>query len=156
VFTTGDDEHISTELYSHDKVALAGVKIPDDWRPQRSLSLASHAHRTLENLVAEVLKDGSPFDDPLPDVILMGTTFCFSGAFEFGTRRQCQEAVTSRGGAITENINLKTDVLVIGNDPNPNWAYGSYGNKISAAMMRKLRYSKPLIISELYWQALLE
>ena len=62
----------------------------------------------------------------------------------------------SRGGSITDGITSKTDVLVIGNDPNPNWSHGSYGNKISDAMVRKLQHRKPVIIPELYWRALLE
>ena len=95
-------------------------------------------------------------DDPLPEVTIAGTTFCFTGQFEFGTRKECQAAVASRGGSTTDHITNKTEVLVIGNDPNPNWAHGSYGNKIADEMVLKLQRGKPIIISELYWKAVLD
>jgi len=156
VFTTGDEDDDSTDLQSHDRAALLNVRIPDDWRPKRSLHKLSSAHKALEQMVADILKDGSPFDDPLPDVSVVGTAFCFTGVFEFGTRKECQTAISGCGGSFTEGITRKTDVLVIGNDPNPNWASGSYGNKIAEAMILKLQHSKPVIIAELYWRELFE
>jgi NAD-dependent DNA ligase len=112
--------------------------------------------RALEGQVGEVLKDGSPFDDPIPDVPIAGTTFCFTGRFEFGSRRECQEATVSRGGFFTEGICGKTEVLVIGSDGSPNWAKGSYGTKIEAAMVLRMHSGKPLIISEGHWTTLLD
>lgn len=106
-------------------------------------------------MVADILKDGSPFDDPLPVFTISRTAFCFSGEFEFGTRKECQAAVTTRGGTLTDSINRKTQVLVIGNDPNPNWAHGNYGNKIAEAMILRLQLGKLVIIPELYWRELL-
>jgi len=156
VYTTGDEEHVSTKLRPHDKAVLARTEIPADWHPKRGPSIPSKAQSALEQLVAEVLKDGSPFDDPLPEIAITGTAFCFTGEFEFGTRKECQAAVMSRGGTTTDGITGKTDVLVVGNDPNPNWSHGSYGNKISEAMARKLQHHKLVIIPELYWKALLD
>jgi NAD-dependent DNA ligase len=106
-------------------------------------------------MVADVLKDGSPFDDPLPEIAIDGIAFCFSGEFEFGTRKECQAAVTARGGTFTDGITRKTHVLVIGNDPNPTWSHGSYGNKIAEAMILRLQHTRPTIIPELYWRAIL-
>jgi hypothetical protein len=60
-----------------------------------------------------------------------------------------------RGGRVTEGVTGQTDVLVIGHDPNPNWAHGNYGNKICAAMMMKLQIGKPLIIPESFWRTCL-
>ncbi len=104
---------------------------------------------------ATTRKDGSPFCDPLPDISIAGTAFCFTGEFEFGTRKECQTAVTARRGTVTDGITRKTHVLVIGNDPNPNWSHGSYGNKIAAAMILRLQHSKPHIIPELLWREIL-
>ena len=109
----------------------------------------------LEDMVSDILKDGSPFDDPLPEVVVAGTSFCFTGEFEFGTRKDCQKAVTIQGGTVTDGVTRKTQVLVIGNDPNPNWSHGSYGNKIADAMILRLQYTKPYIVPELFWQKLL-
>jgi|694.fasta_scaffold11006_13 NAD-dependent DNA ligase len=154
VFITGDDGDASEELLPHDKSALAQVSIPEDWRP-RSSSTTSSAHKALEGMVTDILKDGSPFDDPLPEIVIAETSFCFTGEFDYGTRKECQAAVIARGGAITDGITRKTQVLVIGNDPNPNWSHGSYGNKIADAMILRLQHAKPCIIPELLWQKLL-
>jgi NAD-dependent DNA ligase len=155
VFTTGDEDDSSTDLQPHDRAALASVRIPDDWRPNRGSGTTSSARKALEQMVADILKEGSPFDDPLPDVAIAGTAFCFTGEFEFGTRKECQAAVTVRGGMFTDGITRKTQVLVIGNDPNPNWSHGTYGNKIAEAMILRLQHTKPNIIPELLWRKLL-
>ena len=91
----------------------------------------------------------------MPEVTIAGTTFCFTGEFEFGTRKECQAAVASRGGTTTDGMTDVPMSLVVGDDPNPNWAHGSYGNKISDAMILKLQRRKPIIISELYWKAII-
>jgi len=154
VYTTGDEGDDSTELLPHDKIALRLVSIPEDWRP-KSISDSSSARKALEGMVAEILKEGSPFDDPLPEVAIAGTFFCFTGEFNFGTRKECQSAVISRGGRVTDGITQKTQVLVIANDPNPNWSHGCYGNKIADAMILRMQFAKPHIIPELLWQKLL-
>ncbi len=155
VYTTGDEEHTSADLRPHDKAALAKTEIPADWAPKRSNRTTSSGATAIQELVTEILTDGSPFDEPLPEITIVGTTFCFSGMFEFGTRKECQAAVSSRGGRFTDGVTGQTDVLVIGHDSNPNWAHGNYGNKICAAMVLKLQHGKPLIIPESYWRTLL-
>jgi NAD-dependent DNA ligase len=156
LFTTGDEGDASTELAPHDRAALAGVRIPDDWRPHRGADSSSSSRKALEQVVVDILKAGSPFDDPLPDLSVPGTAFCFTGEFEFGTRKECQAAVTNRGGLVTDGVTRRTQVLVVGNDPNPNWSHGSFGNKISDAMILRLQFGKPSIIPELFWRELLK
>jgi NAD-dependent DNA ligase len=150
MFTTGDEDDSSTDLKPHDRVSLASVTIPDNWRPAHG-----SARKALEQMVAEILKDGSPFDDPLPEITIRGTVFCFTGEFEFGTRKECQAAVTTRGGTFTDGITRTTQVLVIGNDPNPKWSHGKYGNKIADAMVLRQQHAKLVIIPELYWRELI-
>ena len=156
VYTTGDYDRSSTDLQPHDKAVLARTEIPSEWKPERGSPIPGKTYKALEQLVAEVLEDGSPFDDPLPEIIIAGTTFCFTAKFLFGTRKECEAAIVSRGGSTTDGITSKTDVLVIGDTPNPNWSHGSYGNKIVNAMILKLHHQKPLIIPERYWRAILD
>jgi NAD-dependent DNA ligase len=156
VYTTGDEDHMSADLRPYDKAVLAQTEIPADWRPVRSNKTPSKTLTTMQELVTEILTDGSPFDDPLPQITIIGTTFCFTGGFEFGTRKECQAAILSRGGIVTDRVTEATDVLVIGHDSNPNWSHSNYGNKICAAMIRKLQHRKPIIIPELYWKSLLQ
>ncbi len=155
VFTTGDEDDSSTDLFPHDRAALATIRIPEEWRPKRAAGISPSARKALEQMVADILKDGSPFDDPLPEITIRGTVFCFTGEFEFGPRNECRVAVTARGGTFTDGITSQTHVLVVGNDPNPHWSHGSYGNKIATAMILRMKNGKPTIIPELYWRELL-
>ena len=155
VYTADDYDRSSTDLKPHDKTVLAHTEIPDDWKPKRSSPIPGKTYEILEQLVEDILKDGSPFDDPLPEIVVAGKAFYFTSKFQFGTRKECEAAIVSRGGTTTDGITSKTDVLVIGDMPNPNWSHGSYGNKIVNAMILKLHRRKPLIIPERYWCAIL-
>lgn len=155
VITTGDEEHTSGELRPHDRGALATVVIPEEWGSKRGQTIPSAARKCLEELIGNLLKEGSPFDDPFPEISIVGKCFCFTGRFEFGSRSQCQQAVVSCGGSFTDGVTSKTEVLVIGSNENPAWAHGSYGNKILAAMVSRMQRGNPAIISESYWKELL-
>jgi len=154
VFSTGDEFDTSIDLQPHDLSVLASVIIPEDWHPKRASGVTSHSRKALDHLISDLLKDGSPFDDPLPSVTIENTSFCFSGKFKFGTRQECLNAVISRGGAATKNVTSSTNVLVIGNDVNPNWSHGTYGNKIADAMILRMHHTTPHIIPEVYWSSL--
>jgi len=156
VFTTGDEDDSSSDLLAHDRDALARVQIPDTPRRNQGPRMPGAMREAHEEMICEVLKEGSPFDDPPPDDISIShTTFCFTGEFEFGTRKECQAAISSRGGGFTSHINSKTDVLVVGHSANPNWSHGTYGNKIMKAMILRLQFSRPFIIPERFWVTLL-
>jgi hypothetical protein len=156
VYTTGDEESSSTELCPHDREALANVVIPEDWRPKRGPSVKGSDRKVLEELISTLLKEGSPFDDPLPEVSIQGRAFCFTGAFDYGSRNECRQAIVSRGGSLTDGVTSKTDVLVIGSDASPAWSHGNYGHKIEAAMVCRMQRGKPAIIPEAYWRDLLQ
>jgi BRCA1 C Terminus (BRCT) domain len=156
VYTTGDEESPSMELCPHDREALANVVIPEDWHPKRGPTTTSADQKVLEDLISGLLKEGSPFDDPLPETAIHGKSFCFTGAFDYGSRSECRQAVVSRGGSFTEGVTSKTDVLVIGSDASPAWSHGNFGNKIEAAMVRRMQRGKPVIIPEAYWRELLQ
>ncbi len=155
VYATGDEETSFLELRPHDRAVLAQLVIPEEWRPRQRLNLNSKKRRALEDLVTDLLKEGSPFDDPLPEISITGSCFCFTGRFVFGSRSQCQQAVVTLGGSFTDGVTSKTNVLVIGSDANPAWAHGSYGNKIEAAMVSRMQRGKPAIIPEALWKRLL-
>jgi hypothetical protein len=155
VYTTGDQDTSTSELKAHDRAALASVIIPENWRPQPRFTKSNEKRRALEMLVADLLKEGSPFDDPLPELSIGGKCFAFTGRFEFGSRSKCQETIVSHGGSFSDGVTSKTDVLVIGSDANPAWAHGTYGNKIEEAMLRRMQFGKPVIIPEALWKQLL-
>src|SRR5262249_48212078 len=125
VYTTGDEDTATSELKPHDRAALARIVIPEDWRPQARFTISNEKRKALETLVAELLKEGSPFDDPLPELAVGGKCFAFTGRFDFGSRSDCQQAVVAGGGSFSDGVTSKTEVLVIGSDANPAWAHGS-------------------------------
>lgn len=155
IFTTGDEDDSSTELRQHNRAGLAQVVIPEDWRPHPRSTISNEKRKALEIMVSDLLKEGSPFDDPLPEISIAGKCFAFTGVFAYGSRSECQKAVVSCGGSITDGVTAKTDALVIGSDANPAWAHGNYGNKIEAALIRRMQSGKPVIIPESFWKELL-
>jgi hypothetical protein len=156
LYTTGDEDDSATDLRPHDRAALAQIVIPEDWCPRPRFTIDNEKRKALEIMVSDLLKEGSPFDDPLPEISIVGKCFAFTGLFEFGSRSDCQKAVISRGGSVSDGVTSKTDVLVIGSDENPAWAHGNYGNKIEAALVRRMLNGKPVIVPESFWKQLLE
>ncbi|NQU10006.1 hypothetical protein HQ590_04390 [bacterium] len=155
VYTTGDTDDASSELQPHDRSSLAQISIPDDWHPKPTSGTRTANRKALLDSLSDLLREGSPFDEPLPVFSVDGTCFCFTGKFTFGSRNECQQAVTSAGGSCSDNVTSKTDVLVIGSDASSSWAHGSYGHKIEAAMVRRMQSGRPVIIPEAYWKKLL-
>lgn len=156
VYTTGDEEGSSMELCPHDREALAHVIIPESWHPKRGPAIKSADRKIHEELISELLKEGSPFDDPLPELSIQGKFFCFTGAFDYGSRSDCRQAVVSGGGSFTDGVTSKTDILVIGSEASAAWSHGNFGNKIEAAMVCRMQKGKPAIIPEAYWRELLQ
>jgi hypothetical protein len=144
VFVTGDREQ-TEELLPHDMEMLVNFQIPPP-EPRKP--------RPDEGEILDLLRLGSPFDDPLPQVSIAGNMFCFTGKFDFGSRAACEGAVKERGGFVGP-VTLETDVLVVGNMPTPSWKAPTFGQKIEAAVCYKQMYGYPHIITETYWATLL-
>lgn len=152
LYITKDFSSESDELMPFDQATLASAEIPDGWKSDDAIA------EFREKLAEEVLSgDASPFDRPQPEVVFAGSTFVFTGKFAFGLRKECQEAVVSRGGTAKADgsVSQKTDYLVIGAKGSNNWKKGSYGRKIEAAIVSRREHGKPAIISEEHWTAAL-
>ena len=148
VFLTDDAESESSELKSFDPAALEAVVLPSDWEAKGQKLNTSYRARA-ESLLSE----HSPFDDPEPKVEFSGKHFCFTGNFEFGKRKACESAIKERGGIADDNAKHETDFLVIGKRGSDRFAKNGYGRKIEWAIVAKLEFGKPLIISEDHWVA---
>jgi NAD-dependent DNA ligase len=147
VFLTRDFDSDSDQIKTFSPEELAAVAIPDDW----SQSEAMAAFR--DEIAAEAMADGSPFDAPQPLVCCEGRTFMFTGNFDYGSRTACQAIVTERGGNApsTKTVTAEIDYLVIGSKGSATWKRGSYGNKIEAAILHRRQHGSPAIISEAHW-----
>ncbi len=144
VYSTGDFDTGSEELYPYDLEELRKVEVPEEW----CISKAIGEFRS--ELVASELKDASPFDNPQPTVEFHGRNFMFTGKFGFGSRKACQTAVVERGGAapFRKTVSREIDYLVIGYEGSKFWKRGSYGNKIETAILARREHGSPDIISE--------
>jgi NAD-dependent DNA ligase len=92
-------------------------------------------------------------DDPAPEVVFEGRSFCFTGVFIFsdGDRNQCEAAVRARGGYCYERPNQDLNYLVIGTFAEPAWVHKTYGRKIETALELKSTGASCKIISEEHW-----
>lgn len=92
-------------------------------------------------------------DEPVPEIVFQGRSFCFTGVFDFanGDRNQSEAATKARGGFCYERPNRALNYLVVGNNVEPSWAHGNYGRKIKAVLEFKSTGAKCQIVSEEHW-----
>ena len=94
-----------------------------------------------------------PIDSPPPPLEFNERSFCFTGKFAYGTRKQCEDAVSVRGGVALKSVTMSLDYLVIGIMSSRDWVESTHGTKVMQAVDYRNRYptvGKPLIISEEY------
>lgn len=111
--------------------------------------LIGHAGTTGTGSV--VMSTPLPLCNPQPLVNFTDDTFCLTGKFIYGTRKQCQAEVLSRGGDLHDNPTLTTSYLVVGSVASRDWIHCSYGRKIEKAVEYRSRGLPLRIISEEHW-----
>jgi NAD-dependent DNA ligase len=92
-----------------------------------------------------------PLDNPMPDIVFPGKSFCFTGPFVSGTRAWCESQVTQRKGSPVGSVSAGLNVLVIGTKVSPAWANQTYGRKIEAAFGHKQQGHPITIVNEEHW-----
>lgn len=114
---------------------------------------------TLESFTASDIKLGEamkssslPLCNPAPFITFPGRSFCFTGTFNYGQRRECAKAVEERG-ASSGSLTKSTDVLVIGCYATESWKHSSFGNKILKAAEMRSKGVPISIVSEEHWKA---
>ncbi len=158
LFHTGD-KFDSPDLMPFDLEELRNVVVPDDWKPEQSTRyrvVPSKRWERLQEQVMEMLKEGSPFDDPVPEIRFADASFVFTGKFASGTRAECQEAVEALGAVAQNSVTGNTNYLTIGNEGSESWRQGSYGRKIEKAMVLRMETGKPAILAESDWLAAIQ
>jgi len=112
----------------------------------------------LKEILSEFSPEGEtptqlPLDRPAPVVIIAAKNFCFTGTFVSGTRKWCEEQITTRGGGI-QNLPAKfPHYLVIGSKISGAWRNQTYGKKIESAMAARETKYPVSIINEDHWLA---
>jgi NAD-dependent DNA ligase len=153
VYLTGDEGQDTPDLLPFDPGQIDSVVVPAEWKPHRSKikkTKGFERERLLE-MVTDILKEGVPFDDPVPMIEYPSRHFCFTGKFSFGTRTQCQQAVSAKGGIPDDDVNLDTNYLIVGGELSPAWANESYGRKIEKALIYKLEDRPIVLLTEAEW-----
>ena len=83
-----------------------------------------------------------------PEIEFAGMKFCFTGGSSRYTRDELFDTVRRLGGTVTNSVSGKLNVLVVGADGNPCWAYACYGRKIAQAMQLRKSGARILVVHE--------
>jgi NAD-dependent DNA ligase len=143
------DQPIIRVLYRRVSEVLADGVLDDDEAAELLDTLNRFSNRDFE--LGEVLKSTSlPLCDPAPALTFAGRRYCFTGTFNYGQRKHCEQAVVERGGE-TGSITKQTDVLVIGIYATESWKHSSFGLKILKACDLRDQGVPISIVSEPHW-----
>jgi len=102
--------------------------------------------------------DLSCCDEPPPEVVFEGRSFCLTGVFDFadGDRNKCEDAIRARGGVCWQHPTRDLNYLVIGTFVEGAWAHKGYGRKIEMAVELKRNRANCKIISEAHLAAAIQ
>lgn len=144
------DQSIIRGLYRRINEILSDGVLDDDEKSDLFDALQKFSGQAIE--LGEVLKPTTlPIDDPEPALIFLEKRYCFTGTFNFGTRKECEKAVTALG-AQAGGLSQKTNVLVIGAYATESWKHSPYGNKIISACEWREQGIPICIVSEAHWK----
>jgi NAD-dependent DNA ligase len=150
---TISDQPIIRVLYERTRQILSDGLLDDDEKSELLDTLNRFSNRDFE--LGEVLKATSlPLSDPLPVLTFPGQRYCFTGTFNYGQRKQCEQAVIERG-ALAGSLTKATTVLVIGVYATESWKHSSFGNKILTACTMRATGLPIRIVSEPHWVSFL-
>lgn len=136
-------------LYRRINDVLADGVLDDEEKASLLDTLGRFSNRDFE--LGELLKPSTlPLCEPPPSLEFEGRTYCFTGTFNLGTRKDCEKAVAERGGA-TGGLTKKIDVLVIGAYVTDSWKHSTFGNKIMQASAWREEGRAIAIVSEQHW-----
>lgn len=94
-----------------------------------------------------------PLTEPIQPVSFHGQIFCFTGAFNAGSRQWCHDQVERRGGQPASGITKKLNYLVVGDVGNENWLHSTHGRKIEKAIGYNSAGGRIAIVGEEHWFA---
>jgi hypothetical protein len=148
------DQPIISTLYRRVNQMLSHGILHDDEKSELLDTLNHFASRDIGGL-GEILKATSlPFNEPEPPLTFLGQRYCFTGTFDFGCRKECQDAVIKLG-ALPGSLTRQTNVLVVGIYATESWKHSAFGNKIMKASEWRDEGLPICIVSEPHWKSCL-
>lgn len=75
-----------------------------------------------------------PLTPNITHVPIQGMSFCLTGTFVLGTRKECEDLIAEAGGMIRKSVVKTLDYLVIGEYATESWKHSNAGLKISKAI----------------------
>jgi len=142
LYLTKDFGYGADELLPFNKNDIETIVVPGDWDADKAV------HEFYEEISAQIFASESPFDNPQPEIVFTDRAFCFTGKFDFGPRKACEELVKEKHGVLAKGVSQDLDYLVIGTQGSPTWKRGKYGSKIEKAIFLRRELGKPAIVSE--------
>lgn len=143
------DQPLVRILYDRVADILADGSVDPDEQIELLHDLKALSANDLE--LGEVLKSTTlPLCDPPPSLDFIGRRYTFTGTFQYGQRRRCEEAVLAKG-ADCGSLTRQTDFLVIGNYATESWKHSSFGNKILKACEMRDSGVPIALVSEDHW-----
>ena len=143
------DQPVIRTLYTRVSEILSDSSVAPDEATELLETL--NALGTTDFELGEVLKATSlPLCNPAPSLSFAGVRYCFTGTFNFGQRKACEQAVSALG-AEAGSLTKKTNVLVVGMYATESWKHSSFGNKILNASEMRSQGVPISIVSEEHW-----
>ncbi|SFI28834.1 hypothetical protein SAMN05216304_102112 [Bosea sp. OK403] len=143
------DQPLIGTLYQRVNAILADGIVDEDEKAELLDTLLKFTGQPSE--LGEALKATTlPLCAPAPTITFPAALFCFTGNFAFGKRRDCEAAVTERGGA-TGSLTRETRYLVIGTYVTDSWKHSNHGLKILKAVDMRAQRVPISIVSEDHW-----
>ncbi len=143
------DQPVIRTLYTRVSEILSDSSVAPDEATELLETL--NALGTTDFELGEVLKATSlPLCNPAPSLSFAGVRYCFTGTFNFGQRKACEQAVSALG-AEAGSLTKKTNVLVVGMYATESWKHSSFGNKILNASEMRSNGVPISIVSEEHW-----
>lgn len=96
-----------------------------------------------------------PLNDPPPSVMCEGRSFCLTGKFVCGSRREVEGLVERLGGLVCGTPTRTTHYLVVGTVGSRDWLHSTHGRKIERAVQLREGGNPIAIVSEEWFLACL-
>lgn len=147
------DQPVVSTLYSRVNEILLDGLVDRDESAELLATLTTFSAGDYE--LGEALKATTlPICQPAPRLEFASQYYCFTGTFNFGGRRQCEEEVKSRGGECS-SLTRRTNVLVIGVYATESWKHSTFGHKVMKACEMRDQGVPISIVTEEHWASFL-